>query len=589
MSSTNTTKKSSMEERYKYYYGIGRLFNTNLNINFLLDIVLAKIVEEMQVEAGTIWLYDAEKGVAICSSCQSPGGAALKGTSINDDCGVKGYSMRNKKSIIIEDTDDCPWFCDNYDDKLKIKTRNMICIPLIHKQGLMGILELLNSKTTPVPFTQDDIELLEPLANTAAMALNNAHLFTDIAEKNRMKKELEFASFLQSAILPIKKIVTPFFEMRAKLIQSKEMGGDFYDWRELGDNKFLFLIADVSGKGNPAAIFMAIVRSILWTVSNFFHDPQKICEKTNEFLRKSTRIDMFVTLLLMVVDMNKKTMKYVSAGHNSGFLLRDSGELVSLKTKGMPLGVIEKSTYEQKEVNLEDRDLLFLYTDGITETANPEEEEFGEKRLEKLLVKSKKADIKDIMGIILDKLDDFSQGTSIADDRCMLMVRFNEGTAEEMEKSSKLRSFSMKISNEMSELIKILDYIETLAMSAEFSQEEVNDILIATEEICVNVIMYGFPKKSKNQFKIEAWVEGPKLTIVVKDKGVPFDPTRFFEYPGEFNTRRKEDGGYGLLLIRRLMDEISYQYHEEKGNITTLVKIKGSAENRSSRNSNEYE
>ncbi|MDQ7823498.1 MAG: SpoIIE family protein phosphatase [Candidatus Eremiobacteraeota bacterium] len=563
-----------MEDRYKFYYAIGRLFNSSLNINLLLDIVLSRIVEEMNVEAGSFWLYDNEREMAICSSCQSPGGNAVKSSSISVNIGVKGYCMRNRKSIIIEDTSQVPWFNNEFEKKMKLKTRNMLCIPLMHKQGLMGILELINSRRTPIPFTQDDIDLLEPLANTAAMALHSAHLFTGIAEKDRMKKELEFASFLQSAILPIKKIATPFFEMRAKLVPSKELGGDFYDWRELDEDKFLFLIADVSGNGNPAAIFMAIVRSVLWTVSNFFHDPQKICEKTNEFVRKSTRIDMFVTLLLLIADMKKKTLKYVSAGHNSGLLIRKDGERIPLKTKGLPLGVIEKSTYEQKEVTIQDDDLLILYTDGITETLNADEEEFGEKRLEKLIMKYRNLEIKEILNLILNKLDNFSEGSEIQDDRCMLMVRLKEGADVSKLARSKLRSFSMNVSNEMSEVIKILEYIEKLAQSAGFSREEINDILISTEETCVNVIRYGLPRKEVTHFEIESFVEGDKLTITVKDRGVPFDPTRFIDSASNYPSKRREAGGYGLLLIRQLMDEINYQYDEEKGNTTTLIKIK---------------
>ena len=567
-----SSKKASMEERYKYYYAIGRLFNTSLNINFLFDTVLAKIIEEMNVEAGALWLYDQEKEVAICSNCQTLGGIALKGTSITLDSGVKGYCLRNKKTILIEDVSKCQWFSDSFDKKMKLRTKNILCVPLLHKQGVLGLIELINGHDTP-PFTQNDVELIELIANTAAMALHNAHLFTDSIERDRMKKELEFASFLQSAILPLRKIETPLFEMRAKLIPTKEMGGDFYDWRELEDGKYMFLIADVSGKGSPAAIFMAIARSILWTVSNFFHDPKQICEKTNEFLRKSNRIDMFVTLLILVLDTKKKKLKYVSAGHNSGLLFRKNGEIIPLKTKGLPLGVIEKSSYEQKEIEIDKNDLLCLYTDGITEAINANEEEFGEKRLEKQLLKHRTMNLHDLAEHIIEKTDKFSEN-KITDDRCLLMIRFLEGVKKNDPKQPLMRSFTLKISNEMSEIIKILEYIEQLAVNGGFSAEEVNDILISAEEICVNVIMYGFPQKMQAQFEIEAWMEENRITIIVKDKGIPFDPTRLFEHPQEFNMRRESDGGYGLLLIRELMDEVKYSYDAEKGNMTTLTKIK---------------
>lgn len=564
--------KASMEDRYKFYYGIGRLFNSSINISFLLDTVISNIVEEMNAEAGAFWLYDAEKGKAICSNCINPGDTSLKGSEISKYSGVKGYCLRNKKTIVIEDISEFPGYNSDFEKKMKIKTENMICIPLLHKQNLIGILELQNGRDEP-PFSKNDIELLEFISNTTAIALHNAHLFSDASERDRMKKELEFGSFMQSAILPLRKLENPYFELRADLIQTREMGGDFYDWRELEENKYMFLIADVSGKGNPAAIFMAIARSIMWTVSNFYHDPQKICEKTNEFLRNSNRIDMFVTTLLLVIDMNKRTLKYVSAGHNSGILTRENGEVIHLKTKGMPLGVIEKSTYDQKELQLESGDLLCLYTDGITETTNAQGDEFGERNLEKLVSDNRKLPIKELSNSVFNRLGEFSD-KQIADDRCLILLRILEGPKETKEKYP-IRSFAFKGFDKSADLIKAMEYVEQVASGGGFSRDEINDILIAVEEICVNITMYGFPQKnSKPQYTADAWIDGDKMTVVIKDKGVPFDSTRFIECPQEFNTKRLEDGGYGLLLIRELMDEISYRYDEEKGNITTLIKYK---------------
>lgn len=561
-----------MEDRYKFYYGIGRLFNSSINISFLLDAVLSDIVEEMHAEAGAFWLYDSEKGSAICSNCFNPGGTALKGSEISSDSGVKGYCLRNKKTIVVENICDFPGHNTDFDKKMKIRTRNMVCIPLLHKQNLLGALELINGNDDP-PFSNNDLELLEFISNTTAIALHNAHLFDDASERDRMKKELEFGSFMQSAILPLRKVENPDFELRADLIQTREMGGDFYDWRELEENKYMFLIADVSGKGNPAAIFMAIARSILWTVSNFYHDPQKICEKTNEFLRKSNRIDMFVTTLLLVVDMKQRTMKYVSAGHNSGIMVKKNGERIRLKTKGLPLGVMERTTYEQKEMAIDSGDLICLYTDGITETADIQGEEFGEDRLERLLKSHNDQPLKEISENIFNRLGSFSD-LPIADDRCLILLRFLKNSNEVREKYP-IKSFAFKGFDKGEDLKKAMEYVEQVASGGGFSRDDINDILIAVEEICVNVTMYGFPQKSsKIQYTADAWIDGDKMTVVIKDRGIPFDPTRFLECPQEFNTKRLEDGGYGLLLIRELMDEISYKYDEEKGNVTTLIKYR---------------
>ena len=565
----NTTKKvkASMEDRYKFYYDIGRLFNSSFNINFLLDTVLSKIVNEMNVEGGAFWLYDNEKNKAICSNCINPSGIVLSGFEIKNDLGIKGYCIRNRKQIMLDDINKFQDYEDDFERKMKLNVRSIACVPMLHKQTLIGMIELINGNDDP-PFSNNDLELLEFISNTTAIALNKAHLFDDTTERERLKKELEFASFLQSSILPLKKVENPFFELHATLEQTKEMGGDFYDWRELEENKYLFLIADVSGKGSPAAIFMAIARSIMWTVSNFFHDPKKILEKTNEFLRNSNRIDMFVTTLLIVVDTKQKTLKYVSAGHNSGFLIRKNGDVVPLKTKGMPLGVVEKSTYEQKEISIEKDDLLFLYTDGLTETTNKNGKEYGEEKLERKAVNLRLKPLAEISENVFSSLNKYSNN-QVTDDRCLMLLRFLEPGP----KKSPMDSFALNLSDKMDDITKTLEYVERVAIGGGFSADDINDILIAVEEICVNVIMYGFPQ-SKAHYTADAWTDDEKITVVIKDKGIPFDPTRVLESPEEFNTKREEDGGYGLLLIRELMDEINYRYDDEKGNISTLIKRK---------------
>lgn len=563
-----------MEERYKFYYSIGRLFNSSLGIKMVLDIVLSRVIEEMGVEAGLFWIYDSKSGHAVCTSCQSPGGSGLKGTTISFNYGVKGYSMRNRKPLIVNDLSLYPWFRRDFDNSMGIETRNLLLIPLMTQQKLIGLLELINKTDSEKPFTRDDVDMLEPLASTAAMALDNIDMFTGMAERERMKKELEFSSFLQSAILPMKTLTSPYFEMRSRIDSSKELGGDFYDWRQLDEDKYLFLIGDVSGQGNPSAIFMAITRSILWTLSQFFFDPQKICEKTNEFLIKSTRIDMFVTLLLLVVDVKKMTMKFVSCGHNAGIIIRKNGEKYTLKTKGLPLGVNETSVYEQKEIALQEADLVVLYTDGITETINKDEDAFGEKRFEKLLLKYRQLDVQEIINRVFSKIESYAGGRESSDDRCMLAIKFAEGveTASAPAKA-KLRSFKLDISK-LEEVMKMLEHVEKLAMNAGLSREETNDILISTEETCVNVIRYALPPEKIDSFEVQSWVVDDTITVVVKDRGIPFDPTRFMESHLDPKAGKRDAGGYGLLLIKQLVDEVNYHYDEEKGNITTLIKKK---------------
>jgi len=218
-------------------------------------------------------------------------------------------------------------------------------------------------------------------ANLNAERQMKAERDSYLKELERKRAELQIAREIQVSFLPEKIPIMAGLELAAMSLPAKEVGGDFYDTVELPDNRIGLVIADVSGKGVPAALFMALSRTVVRANALWHHHANEAIHDANTLIAEDSKSGMFVTLFYGVVDAAAKTLTYVNAGHNPPILLKRSGEIVELKATGIILGVMEDMEYEERTIGLESGDLLVFYTDGITEAINPGEQQFGEERL----------------------------------------------------------------------------------------------------------------------------------------------------------------------------------------------------------------
>ncbi len=274
--------------------------------------------------------------------------------------------------------------------------------------------------------SSDEVGMLAASFNKMAGDLKQymAELGESTAQNARMKKEMEIGFDIQRTFLPESAPKVKGFEIAASNTPALEVGGDFYDFIALGPDRMGLVIADVSGKGVPAALFMAMSRTLMR--ANAMGNPtvSEAISRANNMIAEEDRANMFVTLFYGVLNLQEKTMTYVNAGHNPPMVLGDGEhDLVMLAARGMALGVMQDIPLEEKEIQLRKGDVLLLYTDGVTEAVNRENEQFGEERLSSILEENRTLAADDIIEIIKKEVDKFADGQAQFDDVTLMVVK----------------------------------------------------------------------------------------------------------------------------------------------------------------------
>ena len=274
--------------------------------------------------------------------------------------------------------------------------------------------------------TGDELQDLARSLNKMAVDLKEymEELRVTTAEKERMTKELEIGKGIQQSFLPESNPEIPGIDIAAFNVPALEVGGDFYDFIPITEDRWGLVIADVSGKGVPAALFMAISRTLIRAHTTSNRTAVEAVTEANRMICEDSKSCMFVTLFYAILDSKKKTLTYVNAGHNPPLLFRGgSVDIALLKAKGIALGVIEEVELEEVEIQLTDDDIVVLYTDGVTEAINEKEEDFGEKRLINVIQENRGLPVGDIIDRIRDEVIAFAGDQPQFDDITLMALK----------------------------------------------------------------------------------------------------------------------------------------------------------------------
>jgi len=343
------------------------------------------------------------------------------------------------------------------------------------------------------------------------------------------------------------------------------VGGDLYDYY-IRDQKLVFCIGDVSGKGVPASLVMTVTRSLFRNISAQEDDPARIVTDVNNSLMDNmSENEMFVTFFCGVLDLQNGRLRYCNAGHNAPLLFTDHIQSLDV-LPNLPLGVLSGMVFEGQEINLRYDDALYLYTDGVTEAEDPDHRLFGLERLEAVLHERRTA--QSHLDAVNKAIAEFVQDAPQSDDITMLFIHFlNENT------QPAIMARHLILHNNIQQIPQLAEFVETIAEEKNLDQALAMSLNLALEEAVTNVILYAYPDGIDGLVDIEAFIHKDCLEFIISDSGKPFDPTAAPEADVTLGVDERQIGGLGIYLVRNIMDTVSYRYEKGKNILVMIKKI----------------
>ncbi len=426
MSATTTAVDIERELRnLNAILAVSKAMSSEVQLDNLLQVIVQNTVEVMEAERTSLFLYDEKRQELWSKIAQKLG--PFQEIRFPVGTGIAGHVAQTRQGVNLADAYQDPRFNADFDKRTGYRTQSLLCLPLLSSNGkLIGVIQVLNKKGGGV-FDERDESLLAAFGAHAAVALDRAQLIEAYVAQQRMAETLKLAREIQMSMLP--KRFPPFphrtdFDLYAIIEPAREVGGDFYDFLLLDEDRLGIAIGDVSGKGIPAALFMSITKTLLRVSAGKHYDPAAVLAELNKELCRENDAGMFVTLFYGVVHLRTGELAYSSGGHNPPYLLSPRGEVTMLQqTKGMALGVSEAVMYEGKRIRLRAGAGLFLYTDGVTEAMDSACNLFSEHRLEEVLRRMAERTPRELIQGVMSAVQRFTAGAEQSDDITALAIQ----------------------------------------------------------------------------------------------------------------------------------------------------------------------
>jgi sigma-B regulation protein RsbU (phosphoserine phosphatase) len=432
MIARNPSQPSS--DRLALLYRLSQTFNSSLDLDEVLNRVMDEVIAVTRAERGFVMLREADGRLRFRVA------RGMDQTTIDDPQFQVSRSVvervaREGQPILTSDA--------QRDDRFSMRRsvmalglRAILCVPLRIKDQVSGVVYVDNRLRAGI-FTQADLDLLTAIASSAAIAIENARLYQVAVEKGQMERELQVAHEVQASLLPRETPQVPGWEFAARWQPAREVAGDYYDFIPVHFNLAKgsepsqglgIVIADVSDKGMPAALFMALTRSIVRASVGRAPSPADGIAHANRLICADSTGGMFVTLFYALLDPATGEIAYVNAGHNPPLLYRQSerakqDQLAELTRTGMAMGVIADTPYTERTVHLDPGDFVLLYTDGVTDATDARGQNFGIERLHRVIADQHRAPAADIVAALERAVHDFTGSTTPFDDVTIVVIK----------------------------------------------------------------------------------------------------------------------------------------------------------------------
>ena len=416
--------------------------------------------------------------------------------------------------------------------------------------------------------TGDEVETLCDSVKQMEQDINSyiANLTAVTAEKERIGTELSVATRIQADMLP--RIFPPFpdrkeFDLYASMDPAKEVGGDFYDFFLVDDDHLALVMADVSGKGVPAALFMVIAKTLIKNRAQLGESPAEILKNVNEQLCEGNEAELFVTVWLAVIEISTGRGLAANAGHEHPVIRRADGKYELVIYKHSPaVATMEGIKFREHPFEMYPGDRLFVYTDGVPEATNAKNEMFGAERMLAALNRDPDASPEELLHTVRKEIDAFVGDAPQFDDITMMSFCYNGAP----------RAKELKLEAADENLARVLAFVDGELEALECPQQTQMKIDVAVEEIFVNIAHYAYkPETGLALIRIETQSDPKRVKITFRDWGVPYDPLAKPDPDVTLSAEERQIGGLGIYMVKKSMDDMKYEYVDGQ-NVLTLVK-----------------
>lgn len=393
-------------------------------------------------------------------------------------------------------------------------------------------------------------------------------------QKERMQEELNVGREIQMSLIPRDFPAFPDnneFDLYAILEPAREVGGDLYDFYFLDEERLCFCIGDVSGKGVPAALFMAMTKTLIKSRSVDDYSTASIATHVNDELSEENPQSMFVTLFLAILNIRSGDLLYTNAGHNPSYVKRADGTVEALKQIHGPIvGAMPGLTYKEASVKLERGDGILLYTDGVTEAMNAAGDLYSDPRLDKLVESTTFESTSRVTDTVMQDVVAFEADAERADDITILALTYNG-----VEEGKESRTLEIKISNDLAEIDRVNQEFGAFIEQWEIPAALGYKFSVAFDELLNNTISYAYQDDNEHQIDIRVDFTGGRLVVTIEEDGMPYNPFSREAPDTSLSLEEREIGGLGVHLVRKLMEEVSYHRKIDTNVITLVHRVDG--------------
>jgi phosphoserine phosphatase RsbU/P len=399
---------------------IATAISSTQSLEKIVDLIVHKCVKHLRVEQGAVMLLNEKDMNKPFHTMIRKQDSVINSLPFRLDAQLTGWMLKNKSSLLVKDFKTDDRFKLSTDEKVSIKS--LLGVPLTLKGKMTGIITVFN-KRDDSGFTPNDQRLLSIIAAQSAQIIENARLYREEQALMHIQEEMRVAQNIQQNLLPREVPVFEGYEFVGKSIPAKEVGGDYYDFIPLNDGRIAFCLSDIAGKGIPAALLMANLQATLRGQAFIGNECKNSVAFANNILYHNTDPTRYATLFYSLLNTKEHRITYCNAGHNDPYIFSPGIETKRLSKGGIVIGMMPDYTYNEDSVEFNPNDLFVLFSDGVTEAMNANDEEFGEERLEVVIRKNLQLSAEQLINEIFKEVEIFTKGTLQSDDITMLIIK----------------------------------------------------------------------------------------------------------------------------------------------------------------------